>query len=110
MEVTIIPGPNTRSPVFAQPVYDLQVSEGASINSTVATIMAIDPEKDPVTYTILTGNDLRQFAIGYNTGVITVIRKLDREDLTQYQLVGSRTDVLTHRSPSEANNFARRFS
>ena len=87
VEVTVIPGPNTRSPIFTQPVYDLQVSEGASINSTVATIMAVDPEKDPVTYSILTGNDLRQFAIGYKSGVINVIRKLDREDLTRYQLV-----------------------
>lgn len=87
VEVTVIPGPNTRSPIFSQPVYDLQVSEGASINSTVATIIAVDPEKDPVMYSILTGNDLRQFAIGYKSGIISVIRKLDREDLTRYQLV-----------------------
>lgn len=38
VEVNVIPGPNTRSPVFQQPVYEVQVSEGASINSTVATI------------------------------------------------------------------------
>lgn len=63
------------------------MSEGAAINATVATVQAIDPEHDPVTYSILTGNDLRQFAVSYNTGVISVIRKLDREDLTRYQLV-----------------------
>ncbi|XP_048513669.1 cadherin-99C isoform X2 [Athalia rosae] len=87
VEVNVIPGPNTRSPVFQQPVYEVQVSEGASINSTVATITAVDPENDPVSYSILSGNDLRQFAIGDKSGVITVIRKLDREDLTRYQLV-----------------------
>ncbi|XP_046585956.1 cadherin-99C isoform X1 [Neodiprion lecontei] len=87
VEVNVIPGPNTRSPVFQQPVYEVQVSEGASINSTVATITAIDPENDPVSYAILSGNDLRQFAIGDKSGVITVIRKLDREDLTRYQLL-----------------------
>lgn len=38
VEVNVIPGPNTRSPVFQEPVYEVQVSEGASINSTVATI------------------------------------------------------------------------
>ena len=38
VEVNVIPGPNTRSPVFQQSVYEVQVSEGASINSTVATI------------------------------------------------------------------------
>lgn len=50
-------------------------------------IKALDPENDPVSYSILSGNDLRQFAIGDKSGVITVIRKLDREDLTRYQLV-----------------------
>jgi hypothetical protein len=51
------------------------------------TFQAVDPENDPVTYSIVSGNDLRQFAIGDKTGIITVIRKLDREDLTRYQLV-----------------------
>lgn len=39
VEVTISPGPNTQSPIFEQSVYDIDVSEGATINSTVATIM-----------------------------------------------------------------------
>lgn len=47
----------------------------------------MDPENEPVTYSIVSGNDLRQFAINDKTGVLTVIRKLDREDLTRYQLV-----------------------
>lgn len=38
VEVTISPGPNTQSPIFEQSVYDIDVSEGATINSTVATI------------------------------------------------------------------------
>lgn len=56
-------------------------------------LQAVDPENDPVTYSIVSGNDLRQFAIGDKTGVITVIRKLDREDLTRYQLVCTLTDT-----------------
>ncbi|KAI5711565.1 hypothetical protein M8J75_001405 [Diaphorina citri] len=87
VEVSVVPGPNTRSPVFQQNTYDVNVSEGASINSTVATITAVDPENDPVSYSISSGNDLRQFVIGDKTGVISVIRKLDREDLTRYQLL-----------------------
>ncbi|KAF5307334.1 hypothetical protein FQR65_LT07051 [Abscondita terminalis] len=87
VEVTVSPGPNTKSPIFEQAVYDIQVSEGATINSTVATIVAVDPENDPITYSIVSGNDLRQFAIGATSGILTVIRKLDREDLTRYQLV-----------------------
>lgn len=87
VEVSISPGPNTRSPQFQQYVYEVEVSEGASINSTVATVHAVDPENDPVTYSIGNGNDFRQFAIGSKSGVISVIRKLDREELTRYQLV-----------------------
>ncbi|XP_018578210.1 cadherin-99C [Anoplophora glabripennis] len=87
VEVTISPGPNTQAPVFEQSVYDIEVSEGATINSTVATIAASDPEGDPVTYSIVSGNDLRQFAIGSKTGIMTIIRQLDREDLNRYQLM-----------------------
>lgn len=55
--------------------------------SIYSFVQATDPENDPVTYSIISGNDLRQFTIGPKTGVITVIRKLDREDLTKYKLV-----------------------
>ncbi|KAG4067292.1 hypothetical protein HA402_000283 [Bradysia odoriphaga] len=87
VEVTVSPGPNTKPPKFVKPVYEVQVSEGAEINSTVAVVKAEDPEDDPVRYIITSGNDLRQFAVGQDTGVISVIRKLDREDLTRYQLI-----------------------
>ncbi|CAG9858014.1 unnamed protein product [Phyllotreta striolata] len=87
VEVNVSPGPNTQPPVFEQSVYDIEVSEGVTINSTIATIVATDPEGDPVTYSIVSGNDLRQFAIGSKSGIITIIRQLDREDLNTYQLV-----------------------
>lgn len=87
VEVTIIPGPNTKPPKFLKTVYEVQVSEGADINSTVAVVKAEDPESDPVHYVIVSGNDLRQFAISTDTGVISVIRKLDREQITRYQLI-----------------------
>lgn len=87
VEVTVIPGPNTKPPKFLKTVHEVQVSEGADINSTVAVVKAEDPESDPVHYVIVSGNDLRQFAIATDTGVITVIRKLDREQITRYQLI-----------------------
>jgi len=87
VEVVVIAGPNTKSPVFSQSSYEVTVSEGSPINTTVISLKAIDPENDPVTYTILSGNDLRQFTIGEKTGIVGVIRKLDREELTRYQLV-----------------------
>jgi protocadherin-15 len=87
VEVTIVPGPNTHGPRFTQNVYEAEVSEGAALNATVLTVVAVDPEDDPVTYNIVAGNELRQFAINSRTGVISVIRRLDREDLTRYQLM-----------------------
>lgn len=87
VEVTVIPGPNTKPPKFLKSIYEVQVSEGADINSTVAAVRAEDPESDPVHYVIMSGNDLRQFAISPETGVISVIRKLDREQITRYQLI-----------------------
>lgn len=38
VEVKINPGPNTQPPVFEQSVYNIEVSEGATINSTAATV------------------------------------------------------------------------
>lgn len=87
VEVTVIPGPNTKPPKFVKTVYEVQVSEGADINSTVTVVKAEDPESDPVLYVIVSGNELRQFSIAPDTGVISVIRKLDREQITRYQLI-----------------------
>ncbi|KAG6457226.1 hypothetical protein O3G_MSEX010182, partial [Manduca sexta] len=87
VELRVAPGPNTKAPAFTARDYYAPVSEGAAINSTVTTVTAKDPENEPVTYSIVSGNDLRQFAIGSNTGIITVIRSLDREVLTRYQLM-----------------------
>uniref|UniRef100_A0A2S2QWG8 Protocadherin-15 n=1 Tax=Sipha flava TaxID=143950 RepID=A0A2S2QWG8_9HEMI len=87
VEVMVIAGPNTKSPVFSQSAYEVTVSEGSPINTTVIPLKAIDPENDPITYSILSGNDLRQFSIGEKSGIVSVIRKLDREELTRYQLL-----------------------
>ncbi|XP_049870915.1 cadherin-99C isoform X2 [Pectinophora gossypiella] len=87
VELSVAPGPNTRPPQFSSRDYFAPVSEGAAINSTVTTVTAKDPENEPVTYSIVSGNDLRQFGIGSTTGIITVIRRLDREVLTRYQLM-----------------------
>lgn len=85
--VTVVAGPNTKPPVFTTPIYEVQVNESAKINSTVVVVQAEDPEADPVKYSIMSGNDLRQFAINSESGVVSIIRKLDRETLTKYQLM-----------------------
>lgn len=86
VEIYVTPGPNIRPPKFSKPIYEVQISEGAEINSTVINVRADDPENETITYSIVSGDDLRQFSI-HDSGVITVSRKLDREDLTRYQLI-----------------------
>lgn len=85
VEVSVTPGPNTKPPKFQQPVYEVQISEGAEINSTVVTVRAEDPENDPIRYSISSGDDLKQFRINEH-GLISVSRKLDREDFSRYLL------------------------
>lgn len=86
VEVYVTPGPNIRPPKFTKSIYEVQISEGVEINSTVVQVHADDPENDTITYSIISGDDLRQFSIQDN-GLVTVSRKLDREDLTRYQLI-----------------------
>lgn len=86
IEVYVTPGPNIRPPKFSKPVYEVKISEGAEINSSVVNVHAEDPENETISYTIVSGDDLRQFSI-HDNGIITISRKLDREDLTRYQLI-----------------------
>lgn len=39
LDILVSPGPNTGGPVFTQNAYNVQVSEGASVNSAVLTVM-----------------------------------------------------------------------
>lgn len=83
----MIDGPNLKAPVFSQLVYDVGVSEGASIGAEVITLEARDPEGKAVIYDIVAGNELHHFTIGKNTGILSVNGQLDREDLSRYSLV-----------------------
>ncbi|PNF18966.1 hypothetical protein B7P43_G12884 [Cryptotermes secundus] len=87
VEVTVVPGPNTRGPIFENPVYEVQVSEGASINSTVTTVNADDPDTNQkITYIIKQGST-ELFSIDPKTGIIITTRGLDYEKESQYILV-----------------------
>lgn len=85
--VSVIAGLNTHPPVFSKNIYEIQVNESMAINSTIVQVHAEDPENDAVNFSIVSGNDLRQFEINHESGIIRIIRKLDRETLTKYQMV-----------------------
>lgn len=56
----------------------LHVPYVAFIGAVAFTIMASDPENDPLTYS-LTGTNSMYFTVDRNTGVVTVKKQLDRE-------------------------------
>ena len=83
---------NDVRPVFDQTSYFLAVSEAVSVGFTVLQLEAIDPDTSNVTYTLIEGNDDRNFQLSSMSGVITVARNLDYEETQQYVLTITAND------------------
>ena len=64
----------------------VEISELASIGNEVAVFSALDPDNNPVEYTISSGNSENKFNIGNTSGVIVLIDSLDYETTTSYRL------------------------
>ena len=67
-----------------------QVAEDASPGAVVgAPVVALDPESDPLNYTLASGGDAGQFAIGSTTGQLTLASgvTLDYETDHDYEVV-----------------------
>lgn len=64
------------------------VSENSANGTTVGTVVASDPDGNPLTYSITAGNTSSAFAINASTGVLTVANSaaLDYETITQFSL------------------------
>ena len=60
------------NPEFAEESYSFSVPGDAATGDAVGTVLADDPQGDAVTYSITAGNTGDAFAIGSNTGQITV--------------------------------------
>ncbi|XP_076361953.1 cadherin 99C isoform X2 [Tachypleus tridentatus] len=86
LDVIVIPGPNTRGPKFEKGTYEVQVSEGASVDSAVLPLLAEDPESDDVYYSIIEGNINGDFFVDSKSGIIKVRKSLDREEVSTYTL------------------------
>ncbi|KAM5140959.1 protocadherin-15 [Mantella aurantiaca] len=73
-------------PRFTQEEYrPPPVSETAPIGTTVIVVMAAALNQT-IVYAIISGNDQGSFAIDNITGVITVVKQLDYENTTSYEL------------------------
>ncbi|XP_054245691.1 neural-cadherin-like [Indicator indicator] len=61
---------NDEAPEFSQRIYRSFVSEDAGPNTLIATVNAVDPDGDGVTYDILSGNEKGNFVIDPKKGLV----------------------------------------
>lgn len=95
VEVLVVPGANTGGPQFVAEGgerdnargYWVEVNEGVAPHSVVLQVHAVDPENDPITYSIVAGNVNHDFSINSRTGALSVVNRLDREEIAAYQLL-----------------------
>ena len=85
--VSVTTGACNRAPAFDATAYSFTVAESAAASTPVGTVSATDPDEgDTVSYSITSGNEGGKFAIGEDTGEITVAGALDYETETSYAL------------------------
>ena len=73
-------------PVFSMTSYRFSVNGDAAVDALVGTVSATDNSGDPVTYAIASGDDAGLFAIGEDTGEITVAASLSGDAGTSLTL------------------------
>ena len=89
--LSLLTCPN-RAPVFAETSYALSIAEDAAVGAAVGTVTASDPDGDSVTYSITAGNGDGKFAVGADTGAVTVAGTLDYETVASYTFTVTASD------------------
>ncbi|XP_015235244.1 PREDICTED: protocadherin Fat 3-like [Cyprinodon variegatus] len=80
---------NDNAPMFDQDIYNVLISEDASIGQTVTRVFAEDLDSQVngrITYSILKGDRTNHFWIDPVTGLLKVNKRLDRELVSKYTL------------------------
>lgn len=80
---------NDNPPVFTQTSYTARIREDAVVGDKILQIQANDMDSDDngrVTYAIVRGDRLQQFAIEETSGYVSVTNALDRESISSYVL------------------------
>uniref|UniRef100_A0A8C0FJM4 Neural-cadherin n=1 Tax=Bubo bubo TaxID=30461 RepID=A0A8C0FJM4_BUBBB len=83
---------NDEAPEFSQAIYRSFVSEDAGPNTLIATVNAVDPDGDGVTYDILSGNQKGNFVIDPKKGIRLRSSPFPRLQGTEYVLNVTATD------------------
>ncbi|XP_034745756.1 protocadherin Fat 3 isoform X2 [Etheostoma cragini] len=80
---------NDNAPTFSQEIYNVLVSEDASVGQTITKVLAEDLDSQVngrITYSILKGDRSNHFWIDPVTGLLKVNKRLDRELVSRYSL------------------------
>lgn len=95
---------NDNRPVFYPVQYFANVKENEPSGSYVTTVSASDPDlgRNGTVKYIITAGDVAKFRINSNTGKITTLVPLDREEKTAYQLQVTAADGSGLRSHTQA--------
>ncbi|TKS72076.1 Protocadherin Fat 4 [Collichthys lucidus] len=95
---------NDNRPVFYPVQYFANVKENEPSGSYVTTVSATDPDlgRNGTVKYIITAGDASKFRINSNTGKITTLVPLDREEKTAYQLQVTAADGSSLRSHIQA--------
>ena len=83
---------NDVRPQFTRTLTSAQISELAALGSPVAQVMAIDPDTDNITYSLIEGNEDGSFEINPSSGLITLSGTLDFESTNFYSLTVAASD------------------
>lgn len=92
----IITGENRFSPMFTALSYQVIVPENEPIGSTILTVSASDNDEGPngmVRYSILGGNERKEFAVDAVSGAVTILQSLDYDIIQEYHLNITATDL-----------------
>lgn len=86
---------NKAMPAFDKSFYSSIVNEDVPVHTPILSINATSPRGQNIFYTIVDGDPVLQFDIGFNSGVLSVIHPLDYEISSSHHLTVRATDPLT---------------
>ena len=94
LTVFVLPEYNISS-FFEQNMFTFSLSEYTPINSVFAVIRAfsLDPANNEHRYSILSGNAGNDLEINSTTGLLTVVKQLDHETVSSYNLLVQYSDM-----------------
>ncbi|XP_076856743.1 protocadherin-15b isoform X2 [Brachyhypopomus gauderio] len=90
--IEVLPPNNQSPPRFPQLLYSLEISEAMRIGANLLSLQATDRERDPITYSIQSGDPDSIFELDPTQGVLLLAKPMDREHMDQYTLTVTASD------------------